>query len=101
MFRNNCDEPFETSKNCSVNHHWSRGGLVRSLFVVVGAAILQVETLRQLEVELDRRALEGSFESILDCDINFWAIEGTIAWIKFPFPGVELVQRLLQLLIRE
>jgi hypothetical protein len=80
-----------------MNHHRSRRGLVR-VRRLVGRAVLEVEPLRKLKVELDGRTLERSAQRVLDVNVNLRAVESTVSWIDCPLPGVLLVEGLFQLL---
>lgn len=97
VLRNDGDEPFETSQDGTVNHHRSRRGLVRVRRLVRGA-VLEVEPLRELKVELDGRTLERSAQCVLDVNVDLGTVEGTVSWIDSPLPGVLLVEGLFQLL---
>lgn len=76
-----------------MNHHGPRE-VVSSLRTTV----LQIETLGELEVELDGSALVGSFEGVLDSDVDFWTVEGTVARVELPFAWLEAVEDRLKLL---
>lgn len=65
---------------------------------VVRGAVLEVEPLGELEVQLDGRALEGSLQRVTDRDVNFGAVERAVAWIEIPFAWVFFVQGAAQLL---
>ena len=41
---------------------------------------------------MDRRALEGTAERVADGDVDFGAVEGTVAWVELPFTRVEFVE---------
>jgi hypothetical protein len=66
--------------------------------VVIGGTVLELEALRELEVELDSGTLEGTFECVADGDVDLGAIESTISGVDFPLPGVLLVKCLFELL---
>ena len=66
---------------------------------VLGRSVLEVESLRQLEVELDRCALEGALEGVADRDVDLGAVERAVAWVELPFAGVVLFEGLFELLI--
>jgi hypothetical protein len=80
MLRDDGDEAFETSQDSTVNHHRTRRGLVRIDRLVRGA-VLEVEPLRELEIELDGRTLEGSAQRVFDVNIDLRAIECAVPWI--------------------
>lgn len=70
----------------------------RSLALLVFRAdIRQVEANGQLEVQLDRPALEGPPERVEYRNVNLRAVECAVAGIQFPRPA-ELRQRPGQLL---
>lgn len=100
MFRNDGDESLETAQNGTMNHNRARRRLV-GIAMVFGRAVLQVELLRKLEVELYSGALEGSIEGVTDLDVDFGTVESAIAWVKFPLTGVCCVECLLQLLLED
>jgi hypothetical protein len=58
MLRDNRDEPLHTSKDSSVNDDWTCRWFIRAACRVLRGAVLEVEPLWQLEIELDSRALE-------------------------------------------
>lgn len=86
------------SDDCNETFNWSQDGTMNdnrmSLFTAVGD-IIQIESDRQLEIELDGSALEWASQCILYGDINFGAIECTIAWIQIPWLA-EFVQWLFE-----
>lgn len=53
------------------------------LLLSFSASILQVESLRKLEVELDCTALMFSSEYIEQFHVDFGTIEGSISWVYF------------------
>lgn len=59
------------------------GGFFRLIFVLVSFE-LEVETNRQLEIQLDGSALVGSLQRVVDFNIDFRTVESTITWVKFP-----------------
>ena len=96
MLGNDSDEAFQTAQDCAVDDHRTRGGLV---YVVVRAAVLEVEALWQLEVELDRGALEGSAESVADGDVDLGAVERAVTRVELPLSGILLVKSCAKLLV--
>lgn len=66
---------------------------------VIRGAVLEVETLRELEVELDRRALEGPTERITDGDVDLGSVERAVSGVQIPLARVLLVEGSLQLLL--
>lgn len=77
-----------------MNHHWS----IHGIFVVVRPTILEIESLRKLEVQLYRSTLVRSFESILNGDIDLGTIERAVTRVELPFPRLEALKGVLQLL---
>lgn len=73
-------------------------GWALALVAFIGRAVLEVESLRKLEIELNRGTLERAPQSVTDRDINLGSVECTIARIEFPLPGVVPLKRVLQLL---
>ena len=51
------------------------------IIMIFGTAVLELKAFRELEVKLNRGTLERSFQSILDGDVNFRAIESPVAFI--------------------
>ena len=99
VLRNNRDEPLQAAEDRAVNHDGARGRAARvGSGGLVRAAVLEVEALGELEVELDGRALEGAAECVLDLDVDLGAVERAVARVELPLARVELVQRLRQLL---
>ena len=52
-----------------------------SLFSAVFAAVIQIEAHRELEIELNSSALKGTTESVVNRNIDFWSIKGSVAGI--------------------
>ena len=77
------EESLEGTHECPMDHD---GGVFRPVF----PDIRHLEPVRVVEIYLDRRALPGSTEHILDLDVDFRAVED-------PFPGVYLVGELFAL----
>jgi len=48
-------------------------------------SVFQVEPLRQLEIELDSRTLEGATKGIFDRDVDFGAVKRAISSVEAPF----------------
>ena len=81
-----------------MNHDWASRRLIWSHFVIVGSAILQVEPFGQLEIELNRGALEGTLQCIFDRNVDLRAVESTIARVQLPLPMIKLVKSFRKLL---
>lgn len=95
MLRNDRNKPLQAAQDGSMNNH--RAGHDR----LVRRPVSQVEALRELEVELDGRALEGAAEGVADRDVNFGAVERAVAWVELPFAWVVFVEGLGELLGEE
>lgn len=67
----------------------------------VRRAVLEVEPLGELEVELDGGALEGALEGVADGDVDFGAVERAVAGVELPFAGVLFVEGSAELLEKE
>lgn len=80
-----------------MNDDRPRRWLVR-IDLILSRAVLQVEPLRQLEIELDRSALEGTTKGVSDFDIDLGTVKSTISGVQFPLPGILSVERLRELL---
>lgn len=80
-----------------MDHHGSSGRLIW-VVVFFSTSILEVETLGELEVELDGGALEGTMEGVSDGDIDFGTVESPVTWVDFPFPGVFFLEGFFELL---
>ena len=61
-------EPLEAAENRAVNDD-------RLVLGIVGADVLQAEPLRDLVVELDRRALPLPADGVLDVKVDLRAVE--------------------------
>src|SRR5262249_14511576 len=69
------DETLEAAKDGSVNDH-------DPMFGVVRADVFQVEPLRHHIVQLDRGALPLPTDRIRNVNVDFWSVEGTIAFVQ-------------------
>src|SRR5688572_4340769 len=72
MLDQRANESLQRSVNRTVDHH----GPVR---LVVRSRIFQLETLRKLKIELDRRALPETPEGVPELHVNLWSVEGAAA----------------------
>jgi hypothetical protein len=72
----------------------------REIVPSLGSTVFEVESLGELEVELNCGTLVGPLERVLDRDVDFGAVEGTVAWVEVPFARLEPVEDGLELLIR-
>ena len=84
MLRNNSDKAIQTPKDRAVDHNGASGWCIGVVGVVVWGAVLEVEALGELEVELVGRALEGALEGVADGDVDLWAVEGAVAGVELP-----------------
>jgi hypothetical protein len=53
-----------------------------------GPHVAQIEPLGQGHVELDRAALPGPAQGVLDVDVDLGAVEGAVALVDLVFPAV-------------
>lgn len=81
MFEHDADEPLVGTEDGAVDDDRASDG-------VFGGHILEFETLGELEVELNRRALDLAAEGILDEDVDFGAVECAVLGIEFVFDAV-------------
>lgn len=88
MLGNDSDEAFQTAQDGAVDDDRTCSGFV---YVVVRAAVFEVEALRELEVELNRGALEGTAESVADGDVDLGTVERAVARVELPLSGILLV----------
>src|SRR5829696_35543 len=73
MLDQHTEESLHRSKQRPVNHD-------RPVRFVVFADVLELKTLRQIEVELDRRQLPGAANRVLDTNINLRPVERGFAF---------------------
>lgn len=65
--------------------------------VVLGVVVpveVELETLRQLEVQLDGSALVRALQSIEKLDVDLRAIERAVLWVELPCAREEIIERL-------
>jgi len=91
------DEPLQTSQDRSMDHDRPRGWLV-GICRLFRSAILEVKPLGKLEIQLNRGALEGPFQGVLDCDVYLGTVERPISRVNLPFPRVVFLECFRQLL---
>ena len=91
MLRRNRHKPLNTPQNRPMNNDGA-------LHLLVIRPVLQVEPLRELEVELDRRALVRALQGVADRDIDLGAVERAVARVELPFAGIVLFEGLFELL---
>lgn len=97
MFRYNRNESLKTPQDRAMNNDRSRGWLVR-VRRLLRRAVFQVEPLRQLEIQLDGRALERAAQRVADGDVDLGPVERTVARVDIPLIWVMLLQRFFELL---
>lgn len=83
-----------------MDHDRSRRRLAR-IRRIFRSTILEVESLRKLEIQLDRCALEGALQSVFDRDVYLGTVERPVSRIHLPFPRVMVLERFRQLLLCE
>src|SRR4030095_5229899 len=83
------DKPFEAAEDCTVNDD-------RPVLGVVGADVLQVEVLRLLIIELNRRAVLVSPDRIRDAESDLRSVEPSVAFVQCVVE-MSARERLLQL----
>ena len=98
MLRDDRNEPLQTTQDRTMDDNGPRRGLVCGSLAVLGGAVLQLEPFGELEVKLNRCALERSAQRVFDRDIDFRAIESTVSRVELPFAGVVFVESVCQLL---
>jgi hypothetical protein len=83
-----------------MNHDWSTRSAVGLLLcrLVLRRAVFEIEALGELEVELNRRALEGPFERVLNGDVDFRTIECAVAGVELPPARIVLLEDISELL---
>ena len=81
-----------------MNHDRSRGWLVR-IRRLFRPTVLEIKPLRELEIQLNRGALEGPFQSIFDRDIYLGAVKRSIPRTNLPVSRVVLLKRFRELLL--
>ena len=95
----NGNETLERAQDGTMDDDWARRGLTRlNSSSLVSGTVLEIEPLGQLEVELDRRALEGALQRVADRDVDLGPVEGAVARVQLPLAWVELVEAGAQLL---
>lgn len=98
MLRNDRNESFQATQNRTVDNDGSRGRFVCGTLAIFGRSVFQLESLGELEVELDGGALERTTEGISDGDVDLGAVEGSVAWVDLPLAWVLLLESLFELL---
>jgi hypothetical protein len=62
------------------------------------STIFQVESLRELEIELDSSTLVPSLQCILNANIDFGTIESAVSRVEGPFTGIMFIKNGLETL---
>ena len=91
------DEPLQTSQDRSMDHDRSRR---RPVWIrrLIRSTIFEVESLWELEIQLNRRALERPFQSVFDRDVYLGTVERSVSRVYLPVPRVVFLERLRELL---
>jgi len=97
VLRDDRYEALQAAQDSTVDHDGPRGWLV-GVRHLVSRAVLQVEALWKLEIELYGRTLERSAEGVPDGDIDLGSVECSIAGVYLPFAWVLLIKRFGELL---
>jgi hypothetical protein len=93
-----CDdnkEALEAAKDGTVNNNRPRRGFV-ALFL--RRTVFEVESDRQLEVQLDGRALMRPFQRVVDVDVDLGTVESAVTGIERPLAGIVPLKNRFQLL---
>lgn len=91
----NRNKPFQATQYGTMDHHRS----VDFALILIRTTVFQVEPLRELEVELDGGTLVGTFESVLDGDVDLGSVECSVTWVDFPLSRLETVEGVAELLL--
>jgi hypothetical protein len=83
MFNQNTDKTLNAAKDHTVNHDGP-------VFFTVGTNVIDIKTLRHLEIKLNGTALPGPANAVFQVEINFGAVEGAVTFVYFirAVPGV-------------
>lgn len=95
MLRDDSDEALQAPENRTVDDDRPTRRLVAR--VVFRRTVLEVEALGELEVELDRCALERPAERIADGNVDLRPIERAVARVELPLAGILLIKGTLEL----
>lgn len=95
MLRRNRNKPFQATQYGTMDHDRS----IDFALILVRTTVFQVESLRELEIKLDGGALVGTFESVLDGDVDLGSVECPVTWVDFPLSGLETVEGVAELLL--
>ena len=106
MLSNNRNKALQAPKYRTMNNNRPRRRLLCTARTrarssgggLVGRAVLEVEAVRELKVELDRRALERALERVADRDVDLGPVERAVAGVQLPLARVLFVERVAQLL---
>ena len=73
----------------------------RPFLMAILCAVIQIESHRQLEIQLNGSALKWSSKGVINRNVDFWSIEGSVAGIKLPIDSGRvqcLCERLLRII---
>ena len=76
MLDQNTDETLDRTEYYAVDHD-------RAMLLAVSSNVLQFETLRQLEVKLDRTALPGTSDTVYQMEVDLRSVERTVAFVYY------------------
>ena len=76
MFDQDSEETFQRPEQCAVNH-------IRLVALSVLADVVDLETFRQIEVELDRGGLPFASDRILYLEVDLRSVECAAAFVHF------------------
>ena len=88
MLDQNTDETLDRTEYYAVDHD-------RAMLLAVSSNVLQFETLRQLEVKLDRTALPGTSDAVYQMEVDLRSVERTVAFVYY-IRKLQLVQSAAQ-----
>lgn len=101
VLREDTNHTLETTQDSTVNH--DRSGITHGQVLlntgtvggrlILGLDVSKLESLRQVEIQLDRAALVVSSQGVVYSDVNLRAVESTIARILLPFGANSLRER--------
>mmetsp|Transcript_4469 Transcript_4469/g.13226 ORF Transcript_4469/g.13226 Transcript_4469/m.13226 type:complete len:772 (-) Transcript_4469:14-2329(-) len=77
VLRQDCDHPLKGAHDGPVDNN-------RRLLLSLGVHVLEAKPDGELEVQLNGGALETPSEGVVNCDIDLWAVEGTVLRVQRP-----------------
>lgn len=86
VFSDNRDETFHTSQNSSMDDHRAciPGLAFHIILIFIAFTVLQIKAFGIVEVQLDRSALMRTFKCVIELNVDFRSIEGTVTRIQLP-----------------